>query len=132
MRVKSWELRVGSWELGVRSQCHKPIANNQKLTPEHDVLHHWSEVGLDFLDNLRFVPEEFEFKGCVLHADEEDAVAQVLAAGELGAHRSHILRPTVEQHLLVHQVLLPRLAHKPANQFFKVHFVVVSHWGFMV
>ena len=71
--------------------------------------------------------KKFEAEGSVLHPNIEDAVAEILALRELGADIPHIFRPTVKQQLLVHQVLLPRLAHKTANQLFQVHFVFVTH-----
>ena len=69
--------------------------------------------------------EEFEFESGVLNAHVEDAVAQVLAFGELRAHRSHILRPTVEEHLLVHQMLLPGLADEASDQLLEVRLVII-------
>ena len=74
------------------------------------------------------MPEKFEFEGGVLHTDVKDAVAQVFAFRELGANITYILRPTVEKHLLVHQMLFSRLAHKLANQFLQALFVFVTHW----
>lgn len=100
---------------------------NHTSTFKHDVLDKGAEVRLYLFDDLGFVAEEFELEGGVLYAHVKNAVAQVLALRKLGAHRSDVFRPPFEQHLLVHQMLLPRLAHKLPDQFFQVHFVVVLH-----
>jgi len=94
------------------------IHNCEFLIPKDDFPDKGAEVGFDFFEDLGFVAEEFEFQGSVLDAYVKDAVAEILAFRELRAHRPDVLRPTFEEHLLVHQMLLPRLAHKPANQLF--------------
>ena len=96
------------------------------LCQEEDVFDQRAEVSLHLLQYLRFVAEELELESRVGHPHVEDAVAQVLTTGELGTHLPDVLRPTVEQHLLVHQMLLPRLADEPPNQLLQIHLMSIT------